>query len=244
MKIIKNNKPDLDIPTFQIDKPLNKELNNYELFKHLNKSNFTIFLSKAGGGKTSSIISFLKSKKLYKKTAYHQIFVFMPSNSRNSIKDNFFDKMLPEDQVFEELDLEGLEYVKSIAEGNAQEGFNTLLIFDDLQKSFKKKEVEELLLSIINNRRHLRISIWMAIQNFKSLSVKMRSGITNLFIFKISKTELEYIFEEVFEENKKKFLGVINLFNKERELNSHSFLFIDIFHQKLFINYDEIVLDE
>jgi acyl carrier protein len=56
----------------------------------MNKSNFTIFLGKAGQGKTSLLISFLNTSSLFK-YVYDNVIVFMPTNSRSSIKDNFFD---------------------------------------------------------------------------------------------------------------------------------------------------------
>jgi ABC-type multidrug transport system ATPase subunit len=60
----------------------------------MNKSNFTLFLGRAGSGKTSLIKLFLKTIDLFYE-AYYQIILFMPSSSRSSIKDGFFDKKTP-----------------------------------------------------------------------------------------------------------------------------------------------------
>ena len=136
MNIIKNKEPKLLMPSFSVDTELDKKLNEYEITKLMNKSNFSLFLGKAGSGKTSLMTSFLKTPKLFKKV-YHNVFLFMPSNSRNSMNDNFFDKNIPEDQIFNDVAYEDLLSVYNIAKENALENFNTLIIFDDNQKYFK-----------------------------------------------------------------------------------------------------------
>lgn len=82
------------MPKFSVDTELDSKLNAYEITSLMNKSNFTLFLGKAGSGKSSLLISFLQTPALFKKV-YHNIFLFMPSNSRNSIRNGFFDKNLP-----------------------------------------------------------------------------------------------------------------------------------------------------
>jgi hypothetical protein len=85
--LIKENKqPKLSMPSFTIDTILDKILNQYDITSLMNKSNFTLFLGRAGSGKTSLMTSFLKTKDLFHKF-YSQI--FMPSTSRSSIKDGF-----------------------------------------------------------------------------------------------------------------------------------------------------------
>jgi len=53
MNIIKNPIPKLKMPTFSVDTKLDKKLDDYELTKLMNKSNYSLFLGKAGSGKTS-----------------------------------------------------------------------------------------------------------------------------------------------------------------------------------------------
>ena len=89
MNIIKNKEPKLLMPSFSVDTQLSKKLNEYDITRLMNKSNFSLFLGKAGSGKTSLMTSFLKTPALFKKV-YHNVFLFMPSNSRNSMEDNFF----------------------------------------------------------------------------------------------------------------------------------------------------------
>ena len=139
------------------------------------------------------MISFLKTKQLFKKV-YHTIFLFMPSNSRSSSKDNFFDKNISEDQIFDDVNNDDLLDTYETAKSNALENCNTLIIFDDVQKFFKENEIQKLLLHMINNRRHARLSIWLCCQNYFQIPKQIRAGLTDLFIFKVNKSELEIFF--------------------------------------------------
>ena len=239
MNIIKNKEPKRLMPSFSVDTELSKKLNEYDITRLMNKSNFSLFLGKSGSGKTSLMTSFLKTPALFKKV-YHNVFLFMPSNSRNSMKDNFFDKNIPEDQIFDNVSYEDLLSVYDIAKQNALENFNTLIIFDDTQKYFKEKPIEKLLLHIINNRRHARISIWLCCQNYITIPRTIRQGLTDLFIFKINKTEMENIFNEQVEQFKDNFMNIMkNVYDKP-----HSFLYINTNSQRLFSNWDEIIIKE
>jgi hypothetical protein len=208
----------------------------------MNRSNFTLFLGKPGSGKSSLLLSFLKTPELFKRV-YHTVLVFMPENSRDFIKDSFFDKHLPEDQIFDEVNPENLELVFSIANENAKEGFKTLVIFDDVQRYFKEKENEKILLHMINNRRHARLSIWSACQNYKSIPLRIRQGITGMFIFNVNKKEMEFLLEEVLEVDKRQFERINLFFGSMRSQNPHSFLFVDTGTQRIFNDWNELVLD-
>jgi hypothetical protein len=109
-----------------------------------------------------------------------------------------------------------------------------------VQSYFKQKEIQKLLLEIINNRRHIKTSIWLLCQNYFTIPKMVRSGITQLFVFNsVSKKELESIFEEQIEIYKDLFLKVINLCFK----NPHDFLYINKESNRLFNNWDEIIIE-
>jgi hypothetical protein len=109
----------------------------------MNKAYFTLFLARAGSGKTSLMTSFLKTKDLFHKV-FSQIFLFMPSTSRSSIKDGFFDKALPPEQIFDNVDLEDLREVFYYCEANKEDEKNSLIIFDDVQKYLKQNDIQKL----------------------------------------------------------------------------------------------------
>jgi GTPase SAR1 family protein len=239
ISIIHNKKPNLKRPEFLVDGILDEKLNQYEITKLMNKSNFILFLGKAGSGKTSMIVSLLNTPNLFKKV-YNTIYLFMGKNSRDSIKGSFFDKQLPPEQIFDELNIDNLNEVYDRIKEDSDEGYRSLIILDDVQKQLKDKDVEKQLLHIVNNRRHLKTSIWCANQNYINLPRSVRMGLTDIFCWKVNKTEMENIFNEQIEQHKEKFNDVLKLLFKE----PHDFFFIDTNSQRLFSNWDEIIIQE
>ena len=236
MKIIHNKIPKMDIPKFNVDGQLDEKLNKYEITKLMNKSNFTLFLGKPGSGKSSLLISFLQSAELFKKV-FHNIYLFMPHNSRSSVSNGFFENNIPEDNIYDDVTLENLQEVYEKIQTNALESETSLILFDDVQKYFKGDN-EKFLLHMANNRRHAKMSMWMACQTYKSIPTQIRMSITDMFIFKISKNEMENIFEEAIEQHKKDFINVTNfVFDKP-----HNFLYINTNTQRIFKNWDELLL--
>ena len=237
---IKSNKePPLKKPSFLVDGKLDEKLDEYDITSLMNKSNFTLFCSKAGGGKTTMIVSFLNSPNIFKKV-YHTIYLFMGKNSRDSIKGNFFDKNIGDDQIFDELNIENLNEVYERVKEDAVEGYKSLIIFDDVQKQLKDKYVEKQLLHMVNNRRHLGLSLWLANQNYFALPRQVRFGLTDIFLFNVSKKELENINEEQLELPREMFHNVIKLCFK----NPHDFMYINPNTQRIFCNWDEIIIED
>lgn len=235
MKIKYNNAPNLKRPKFDVDKPLDKKLDDFEITKLMNKSNFTLFLGKAGSGKSSLLISFLNTKPLFNKV-YNRIILFCPPGSRNSISDDFWSK-LPEDCIFDKVTPETLQTAYDMAQEEAEDDRTTLFIFDDVQKYFKENENKKLLLHFCNNRRHARLSMWVACQNYKQLIPDLRNGLTDAFIFKCSKKALETIHEEMLEISKTSFEQIVNkCYHKP-----HSFMYINTGSGRIFSNWDEIL---
>lgn len=238
IRIKENEKPDLKQPTFLCDTKLHKKLDNYEATSLINKSNFSLFLGKPGSGKTTLMISLLNTPSLFKR-CFHQVFVFMPAHSRGSLRENIFEQ-LPEDQLHDHLTRESIDDVFEKIEENSDEGRCSLIILDDVQQALKDKFVAKRLLEIAANRRHLKTSIWLLAQTYRSIPRQVRQVLTNLFIFKVSKVEMENIFTEQIEFFKDHFTNVLRMAYKE----PHDYLFIDTGTQRLFKGFDEIMLDE
>lgn len=238
IRIKENEKPDLKQPTFLCDKKLHPKLDNYEATSLINKSNFSLFLGKPGSGKTTLMISLLNTPSLFKR-CFHQVFVFMPAHSRGSLRENIFEQ-LPADQLHDHLTRESIDEVFEKIEENSDEGRCSLIILDDVQQALKDKFVAKRLLEIAANRRHLKTSIWLLAQTYRSIPRQVRQVLTNLFIFKVSKIEMANIFEEQIEFFKDHFTKVLRMAYK----NPHDYLFIDTCTQRLFKGFDEIMLDE
>lgn len=237
--IIHNKAPKLKLPTFSVDGELSEKLNDYEITKLMNKSNFTLFLGKPGSGKTSQIVAFLNTPSLFK-SVYHNVFLFMGKNSRDSIKDSFFDKEIPPECIFDELTFDNLDSVYEKIKEDSEEGYKSLIIMDDVQRSMKEVDVQKLLLHMVNNRRHLGLSVWLANQNYISIPRSVRMVLTDLFVWKVNKKEMENIFNEVVEMHKDKFMDIMKYLYNE----SHSFMYINTNSQRIFSNFDEIKITE
>lgn len=237
--IINNKEPNLKRPTFLVDGKLDSKLDLYEITKLMNKSNFTLFLGPAGSGKTSMIISFLNTENLFKRV-YHTVYLFMGKNSRDSIKGTFFDKQIPPEQIYDDLTEDNLNEVYNKIKDDAEEGYLSLILMDDVQRQMKDKKVEKLLLHMVNNRRHLKTSIWCANQNYINIPRPVRLGLTNIFCWKVKKREIENLLTEQIELPKDKFEEINKLCFKE----PHDFMFLDSNSQRLFSCWNEIKIDE
>ena len=164
----------------------------------------------------------------------------MGRNSRTSIKGSFFDKNIDDSQIFDELNIENLNEVYERVKEDAVEGYKSLIIFDDVQKQLKDKDVEKQLLHMTNNRRHLGLSLWLANQNYFALPKQVRFGLTDIFLFNVSKKELENINDEQLELPRELFHNVVKLCFK----NPHDFMYINPNTQRIFTNWSEIIIED
>jgi len=239
IKIQKNETPNLKRPKFSVDGKLDSKLDAYPLTSLMNKSTFTCYLGRPGSGKTSLLTSFLKTPAMFHKV-FNNIFVFMPPNSRTSMKDNFFEKHIAPDQLYDELTLKNLEDCYEKILKAAEEDETSLLILDDVQKSLKDNTIKKLFLSILNNRRHGKLSVWLCCQNYKSIEPSVRNGLTDIFVFKLNKREMENLYEEHIETHPDKFLEVLKLCFIE----DHSFMYLNTGSQRIFSNWDELIFPD
>jgi ABC-type dipeptide/oligopeptide/nickel transport system ATPase component len=233
ISIKKNKKPDLPSCEMLCDKKLHSKLDNYELTKFLNTHSTNLIVGKPGSGKTSMLYSFMKSKKLLAKV-YDKIYLFQPEQSRASMKDKLFDQ-LPDEQKFDELTVENLEYIKD----NLDEDENICIIFDDMGAYLKNNETRKLLKEIIMNRRHYHISIYFLVQTWYSIEKDIRKLFSNLFVFKCSRHEMLNITSEMIEQHNDKINDIVKIVYDK----PHNFLFINVDSQRMFKNWDEMIFD-
>jgi DNA replication protein DnaC len=232
ISIKENDAPKLKKCVMLCDAKLHPKLDNYELTSFLNKHSTVLMIGKPGMGKTSLLYSFLKSKEIFKNT-FDKIFLMQPSQSRASMKDDLFDK-IPDDQKYNELTIENLDDI----EDNLSEHNNVLLI-DDLTASLKNKDIKKKLKELVYNRRHKHLSIIFLVQSYLSIEKDIRKLFSNLFIFKCSKNEMATIWDELMEYPKEYILPIM----KEVYDRPYNYLFINTDSQRLFKNFDEIIIE-
>jgi hypothetical protein len=197
----------------------------------MNNHSTTLFIGRPASGKTSLLYSFFKSKDIFKNT-FDKIFLFQPSQSRQSMKDKLFDR-IPDDQKYEELTLENLNNV----EENLSE-HNNVILFDDMAVFLRDKSIKKKLKELVFNRRHKHLSIIFLVQTYMSLESDIRKMFSNLFIFKCSKREMETIFDEHVELQNEYVLPIMKVVFDE----PYQYLFLNTDSQRLFKGFDELLI--
>lgn len=237
IQIIECSKPKLKKCEMICDGGLHPKLDKYEMTRFLNGHSTNLFLGAPRSGKTSLLYSMFENKELLNDT-YHNIFIFQPSQSRASIKGNLFDK-IPKDQRYDELTYETLREVMDRIKDEPKK-HNNAIIFDDVTASLRNKETKKLLKELIFNRRHISTSVFFLVQTWFSIEPDIRKLFSNIFVFRTSKKELEQVADEVIEQKKDYIMDIAKLVYKE----PFQYLFINTDSQRLFTNFDEIVIEE
>lgn len=235
--IKQNDKPRLVTPTMICDNELHPKLNEYDVCKFLNCHQTSLMVGKPKSGKTSLLFSLFKSPKCLRKV-YHNIFLFQPTASGMSIKDNIFDQ-IPDEQRYDDLTEDNLDEVVDIIK-NEDKKYNNCIIFDDQTAYLKDNDVQQKLKEVIFNRRHYRTSIFFLVQSYISVPLQIRKSFNNLFIFKVSKMELKTIFTELIERDK----NIVEDLARIVYDQPHQYLFINTDTQRLFRGFDEILIEE
>ena len=162
----------------------------------------------------------------------------MPENSQKSLKDNIFS-VLEDDKIYNELSYDNLEEVISRIK-MSEDYENNCIIFDDMGAFLKNADTKRLFKELIYNRRHLHTSVFFLCQSWLSVEKDLRKLFTNIFCFKVSKSEMTNLFDEVIEQKKDYMLEIMKLVYDK----PHQFLFINTDTGRLFKNFDELILDE
>ena len=105
---------------------------------------------------------------------------------------------LDEENIYHEFNIEVLDSIYHQILHYASEKENTLLIIDDYASQMKDNNLLQLLLMMVNNRQHMRLSIWACIQTYKSVPIALRKTVNICILFKINNTaEIKFIYDEI-----------------------------------------------
>lgn len=240
IRIKKTKKVELQPPDFVCDYELTKHLSNFPQFSFLNIFNTTAIVGKPASGKTSMLISILGQKhegRIYYK-CFDYVYVIMPTQSRNSLKNNIFEKHNP-DRLFDDLTFETLASIYESVKKNSLEKKTSLVVYDDVGSSLKNNDIQNLLKKMSFNRRHLKLCQIFLIQSWISTPLTIRKLYSNIILFKPNKSEWETIANETLEYDKDIVSGLFNLYE-----NPHDYLFINLNSQRIFYNQNEVLVEE
>lgn len=226
--------PHLRMPTFLVDHELKNVVPPFP-----NKASYMVFVGKSRSGKSSLITALLTSNRMYK-CAFHNILLVIPRHSYTSMSEasNPF-LSLDEDKVYHEFNLAILEDIYERVQQYASDEEDTLLIIDDYASELKNGDLLKLLNSLVNNRRHLRLSIWMSVQTYKSIPLSNRKTINTLVLFKTTnKAEILAIYEEMSLLMKDEFYKLLNFVFKK----PFDYLVIDKDNNMYYRRFNKILL--
>ena len=80
-------------------------------------------------------------------------------------------------------------------------------------------------------------------QSYKTISLNVRKALTNHFLFNLSKEDYEIIHDERIYIPKKDWDTILTQYRKTNS-NKGNFIFLDPELQKIFINWDEVIIDD
>lgn len=243
IKLKKNSIPKVELPSISCDIKLHKKLDKFELTSCFNRSFAAGVLGKPGTGKTSLITGLLATKHLMR-NVFFNVFLFMPANSRSSIKDSIFDS-LPKERIFDDLNCGDLNSVYEKVRKNSAKNRFSLIVFDDVQQHLKG-DCEELLTEMLANRRHLRLCIFMVAQTYKKIPRSCRMLFSDFFFFDVSKSDQNSIYNELINLSKLEWETILRTFDSIRKGSSTEarFLYVCSNAQRYFIGWDELLIGD
>ena len=238
------------------DKILKDDKERSVPFPLVKTSGFLYQISAASGmGKTTLLMNIIsKRAKKGNRQSYRNLFndIIFVSPSANTLKNNPLDD-LDETKKFSDFNDDVIDKIEEILEQNKEkdneddEDKHTLLILDDVSIQLRKnKKLENRLVNLANNRRHLNLSIIFITQVFNQAPVGLRKNLNLLFIFKPkTKKELNSLIDDYFIMDRDKVLKLFNFVYRDK----HDFMIIDFTLRKsanfeYFRNYNKInILD-
>lgn len=195
----------------------------------LSKSFNLILVGRPGSGKTTFLVNLLSrgrynNERRGLKKMFHNIVVCSPSIA--SLKNNIF-KNLDESKMFEDFNMQFIEFVKELTEIEADKGYSTLVICDDVGAALRKNPmVEKAYLQLAFNRRHRRLSLLTTVQSYKNLPVNLRTTASHLVLWRpVNQKELIAVWEEILGSIERQNLNAFIEWVFDRK---HNFLFVDL----------------
>ena len=124
-------------------------------------------------------------------------------------------------------------------QGFSDKNEKTLLFMDDVTAQLKaSKIIIETLKKMIYNRRHLKLAIIITSQSYINIPSDVRKNISNIVIFKPSKREFSVLFDELLQSKKTIYEKIMHYVYD----NKHNFMTCNIESQRLYKNFDEIII--
>jgi hypothetical protein len=201
-----------------------------------------ILTGSGGSGKTSLLLNFFKSKKLYR-NKFHNIFYVCPQSSYLSISNHVFED---HDKIYHEL-TDGLLFeiynelmdIKERTTKKKKKPQYSLIIIDDMADTLKETSIQVALNKMIIKARHLCCGFIFTLQSYLYFPKMLRKQITFATLFKTKNIEEWYcISHELLNMNKD---DALHLFNYVFD-QPYTHLDVDTVSNTYYKNFNELIL--
>lgn len=188
-------------------------------------------IGKPGSGKTTLLRQLLlEPDLLFQK--YEYVFILSPSIEE-------FPFVMNSDSMTNKFDMNWIyTKLKGIKE---KKHVNILLVIDDYVSYLRELRNDPYLMSLFFNRRHIvtngTISIIITSQRYMSIPHNIRSTINILFLFPMTRKDLETVWTEHINMSRKKFFSLSSL-------EDHKFLVCNIQDSKYYLEFDRVVFSQ
>jgi hypothetical protein len=213
-----------------------------------NRNGFIWVITGSGGsGKTSMLLNFFKTNKLYKHK-FSNIFYVCPQSSFLSVANHPFEKHDTSriyhelnDDVLNDIYSELKEIKKENVEADKEDFQYNCCIFDDFADSMKNIDLQKKLNQMLIKARHLSCAFIFTLQSYYYFPKILRKQITNLTIFKPKNSE-EWlsIAKEILHLNKDDGLKLYDyVFNEP-----YAHLDVDTLNDTLYRNFNKLTINK
>ena len=203
--------PGARLVKFSVDSPLKQSLEEYESLKSLNRFSTTFFCGTQGQGKSTQMYRLLRVFR----GIFHKVYTVIPASSRRSVENSPLND-LPDDRHYETLDIANLQQLFSRTEASAENEESTLIIFDDVQTQLKDYNISLLLQQMSANQRHLRLCMWILVQNVYSIPKPLRELANTIILFKPAKLQGEKLFNDFFQMRYNEYIALVTALFQEK----------------------------
>lgn len=163
-------------------------------------NSLNICLGPQGSGKTTFMLfELLKLSQCKDSLIDKVIYIFPKEVNEDDLTFNSLKNYLTFDLLGLSFD-DSEEVLSTFFEHKTQTGSNshTLIVIEDGTYLFENVKKNSLWLTWLIRLRHLKLTVWINVHNWKTINMNIRSQVTNLFIFKgISSITISQIFNQM-----------------------------------------------
>ena len=217
---------------------------------NISKRNGMIYVltGSGGSGKTNLLLNLFKNRHCYR-GKFNNIYYFCPQSSFLSVIRHPFEK---HNKVYHELTVEILmsiyEQLNDLKEGKDKTDSDSddepeynCIVIDDFADVLKSKDIISMLNTFIIKARHLRCAFIFTLQSYYYMPKIIRKQVTYITIFKPKNVaEFDSIARELLNLNKDDALKLYNYIYDQ----DYSHLDLDTVQNKIYKNYNELILKE